>query len=652
MAQQITGPDKPTSGANPYIDSLVTDGRWTDTDGGTVTLNYNLRDSDTHPTNLYGENWALTETAAVQRALAVWQSVANISFVETDAASADLNLWLITPDDFENKLGLFGSTLGYSEFPTHADGALDLWFNNQGDGWSVAGGLDAGGYAFVTLVHELGHALGLAHPHDGYADGVDPSKFPGVNSPGDKGDFDLNQGIFTMMSYNDGWQSKFSSHTPVAGKFGFGWQASAMALDIAAIQAIYGANTTTAAGDTVYSLPAANDVGAAWNCIWDTGGIDTISAATATAGSLIYLCDATLVGPDAGGTPSYVKDIVGGYTIANSVVIENATGSAFGDHLTGNESDNVLLGSGGNDVLRGMGGIDTLDGGEGSDSASYYFESGVSIALDNGFAASGAAAGDTLNSIENLSGSESSGDVLSGNDSTNILRGNGGGDILAGLGGSDVLAGGSGNDSLRGGAGGDALDGGTGFDRASYYFDGTVVAALDNPLANLGAALGDTYANIENLAGSNLGNDRLYGDVAANSLYGYGGNDRLVGRVGNDTLIGGTGADFLDGGAGVDRFQFDSAAEGGDTISYFSNADYIVFKSGVFSGLTTASFSAGNLVSRTDNAAQDNNDYFIFCTTDRTLWFDVDGNGVMQATLMATLGNIDGAVGAGDILFV
>ena len=55
-----------------------------------------------------------------------------------------------------------------------------------------------------------------------------------------------------------------------------------MALDIAAIQAIYGANTTYASGNTVYTLPTTNGIGTGWKSIWDTGGVDTISGAGAT----------------------------------------------------------------------------------------------------------------------------------------------------------------------------------------------------------------------------------------------------------------------------------------------------------------------------------------------------------------------------------
>ena len=42
-----------------------------------------------------------------------------------------------------------------------------------------SGGLEQGGFGFITIIHELGHALGLAHPHD---KGGSSSVFPGVGS--------------------------------------------------------------------------------------------------------------------------------------------------------------------------------------------------------------------------------------------------------------------------------------------------------------------------------------------------------------------------------------------------------------------------------------------------------------------------------------
>ena len=84
----------------------------------------------------------------------------------------------------------------------------------------------------------------------------------------------------------------------------------------------------------------------------------------------------------------------------------NGTGNSLGNVLTGNSGANVLTGLDGNDTLVGGAGADTLDGGTGTDTASYAASSsGVTVSLAAGTASGGDAQGDTLISIENLTGS-------------------------------------------------------------------------------------------------------------------------------------------------------------------------------------------------------------------------------------------------------
>lgn len=72
------------------------------------------------------------------------------------------------------------------------------WFNTNPVFWSDAAGglLDPGAYGYSNFMHEFGHGLGLAHPHD---DGGGTGElFRGVRSPTDTGEFDLNQEVFTV----------------------------------------------------------------------------------------------------------------------------------------------------------------------------------------------------------------------------------------------------------------------------------------------------------------------------------------------------------------------------------------------------------------------------------------------------------------------
>jgi hypothetical protein len=155
----------------------------------------------------------------------------------------------------------------------------------------------------------------------------------------------------------------------------------------------------------------------------------------------------------------------------------------------------------------------------------------------------------------------------------NVLDGvTNGYDIIYGYDGDDSIYGLGGNDTLIGGTGADALNGGIGSDTASYWDSAVgIIASLSAGVGVGGEAEGDTYASIENLAGTQAA-DALVGHDGNNTLYGGSGDDFLDGRDGTDMLWGGLGNDTLKGGGGADWLGGD---EGIDTVSYYESPEAV-----------------------------------------------------------------------------
>ncbi|MBD2747213.1 M10 family metallopeptidase C-terminal domain-containing protein [Microvirga sp. BT688] len=291
------------------------------------------------------------DAVPVLNALASASAVAQISFdvdpvfgdTKRDASTADMVVW-------KTHLDYWGTSGVWSDADTPQEsfeaGQSQSWLYQSvyfGDAWDRS---HPGGMGYTMLLNMVGKALGLRQAH---------AEFPGISYENDPGPLGLNQVPFTVMTGN--WSFLNSGHPN--GKWGS--MKSFGAFDIAALQAIYGANMTTATGNNVYELPTYNDwdeewgVGRAtgWTCIWDAGGKDTITARSALRSVVIDLRAATLENgdPNAGGFISKHINVAGGFTIAKGAVIEDAVGGSGSDYLIGNSSVNKLTGGSGRDFF-------------------------------------------------------------------------------------------------------------------------------------------------------------------------------------------------------------------------------------------------------------------------------------------------------------
>ena len=303
-------------------------------------------------------------------AFAQYEEVADLVYLEVfDRNDADLKIITYNGTPGQATPSLLGRASPPGE---ESEGQMEF---NRGDKRYNEDGLSQGGIFFSTLLHEYGHAHGLAHPHDdggrssimrGAGPSEDPTDPNGVIG-GTYGDYGLSQGVFTVMSYNGGWDLRPDGTPPPSSTDDNGWEGSLSPLDIAVIQDKYGVNEEYRTGNDVYVLRDVQERGTFYDAIWDAGGTDAIRYEGAR-NAVVDLRAATLLYEEGGGgRVSYVNGINGGYTIANGVVIENATTGSGNDSLIGNNAANIFVAGAGNDTLDGGAGNDRLTGGVGAD---------------------------------------------------------------------------------------------------------------------------------------------------------------------------------------------------------------------------------------------------------------------------------------------
>jgi serralysin len=326
------------------------------------------------------------QKSAARAALASWSDVANITFTEVSDADAGGSIRFGT--NYQTK------STAYAYYPSSSSAiGGDVYLSRYSDINTSPSPDNAG---FSTLVHEIGHALGLKHPgnYDVSGGGTEGPYLP----------YGQDNNRYTIMSYYRQSLYDYNVH------------GSAPALyDVAAVQYLYGAKKSARQYDDSYSF--SNTTTPFTKVIWDGGGNDTINAGAQTQRVKIDLAQGAFSSIGVSSTsysyyysPSVATDNV---SIAYGSDIENAIGGSGSDTLTGNRLNNTLSGGAGGDTLSGANGDDTLNGDAGSD----WLYGG----LGN--------------------------DLLSGGTDADYLYGEEGNDTLDGGAGGDILYGGAGIDT-------------------------------------------------------------------------------------------------------------------------------------------------------------------------------------------------------------
>ncbi|WP_338112469.1 M10 family metallopeptidase [Sphingomicrobium nitratireducens] len=441
------------------------------------------------------------QEAAAREAIQMWDDLIPQTFVEKNGNGADIL--------FANNL-IAGQA--YAFRPAYQQGykfqsdvfVMDPEYNPSNKWFSP------GGYGNTTLIHELGHSLGLSHP----------GGYNGDGTYGGDAEYAQDTTQFSIMSYFD---------QPNSGAFALNWNlfiavrdANGNLLyrdplitfaqtpqlhDIYVIQQAYGADPTTRAGDTTYGFGSNAGL---WVydfeqnpypaiSIYDAGGEDTIDASGFTVSQFIDLHEGSF--SSIGGAPPTADEL---YAATVSVYFETYSETLGGGYLF--------------QYLTSQAEID-----DAFDFYSNYFA--ANLAQDTFFLSVGAVPGyegttpitglltsQYMNvsiaygvTIENAIGGQARDGIL-GNEANNFLDGQAGDDVIFGYGGDDTIVGGLGADEMTGGAGSD-----------TFVFDDPDAPGIVDIITDFS---GEDFIDLSGLGDDSLGELAFIGDAGFSNTAG------------------------------------------------------------------------------------------------------------------------------------
>ncbi|WP_233140062.1 Ig-like domain-containing protein, partial [Marivita geojedonensis] len=346
-------------------------------DANNGVLHYNLSGYSADADGLTADRAVL-----VREAFKLFEATLGIQFVETTSTDTNLVDFFFRDNDsgayashsYYNS-GALGSTIHYAQI-------------NVAQSWS-GGTSTYDDYTLQTILHEIGHAIGLGHqgPYNGSATyGVD--------------------NVFANDSWQASMMSYFSQTENTSINASYAFLQTPMAVDWMALDVLYGRQgygvSNAFTEDTVWGFnttvtSGVSDIWAQWSTyanrtastLVDGGGIDTLDLSGYSNSTLINLAPS-----EQGATFPSLSNIggrIGNLAMAEGTIIENAIGGAGSEVFYGNVADNTFTGNGGDDTFYDSVGSDTYHGDAGSDQvifgatfASYTIEvvSGVLRVID------------------------------------------------------------------------------------------------------------------------------------------------------------------------------------------------------------------------------------------------------------------------------